>query len=104
MARILIWLVKCKGKHIWSAKPALLDFDKLAQIALVLQSRMGRVSALILPVWQTLCTENADNKTDKENEKPHKPAAFPSYHDGISLCKKDLLIPPPSGNSVHQHL
>lgn len=41
VARILTWLVKCKGKHICSAKPALLDFDKLAQIALVLQSRMG---------------------------------------------------------------
>lgn len=54
MAGILTWLVKCKGKHICSAKPAKpLDFYKPAQIALVLQSGMGCVSALILSVLQT---------------------------------------------------
>jgi len=54
MARILTWLVKCKGKHICSAKPASLDFAKLAQIALALQSRMGCVSALVPVALQTL--------------------------------------------------
>lgn len=51
MDRILSWLVKCKGKC--SAKPAQLDFDKLAQIALMLQSGMGCMTALILAVLQT---------------------------------------------------
>lgn len=106
MARTLTWLVKCKGKHICLAKPALLDFDKPAQIALVLQSRMGWVSALILAGLQTLGALRM--QTIRQKKKIRSPInmlfSFLLWWNELSLCKKDLHIPPPSGNSVHQHL
>lgn len=76
MARVLTWLVKCKGKHICSAKPALLDFDKPAYCFSA--PEQNGLNECFDTAWiaDTGCTENGDNKIDKENEKPHKLLLF----------------------------
>lgn len=116
MARILTWLLKWKGKHICSAKPAPLDFDKPAQIALAFHCGLGCESASVTGVLQTQFYlpwmqwewEEKDRQRNL-NEEHHEPVAAPSHHDAMSEVytsedKKDLHVLLSSGGFVYQCL